>query len=284
MQMQPTEPCPNQRADNTFTPGGRSKHRLLQSCHPPVEWPPLPCLTLKHAKTCDILRNMPKRLITASVQTISAQTTVVRWIGRCRRCTRRTSPNAMLLQTDRGLACRPMWCRRAAALQETVRSTSRARDRQNSPLVRSGHHLDQASARWARYRRNRNRRRAACRSSARHPSRSSPDGVCEYGVGPFPPATISRDRAINRISLEARKRPAALAELRNLSGRKGDIEARRNIAAVKDRGSVDRLPSPTRIRPTSLGSGSEGRLLGSTVSAHAVMSVRRPTGMHSADT
>ena len=43
-----------QRADNTFAPGGRSKHRLLQSCHPSVGCPPLPCLTLKHAKTCDM--------------------------------------------------------------------------------------------------------------------------------------------------------------------------------------------------------------------------------------
>ena len=146
-----------QRADNTFAPGGRSKHRLLQSCHPSVECPPLPSLTLKHAKTCDRLRSMPKQLITVSAQTISAQTDCrpMDWV------LSQTHPqdqaNAMLLQTDRGLARRPMGCRRAAALQKTVRSTGLARDHRNSPRVWSGHHLDQASA----YRRNRNRRPAA---------------------------------------------------------------------------------------------------------------------------
>jgi hypothetical protein len=132
----------------------------------------------------------------------------------------------------------------AAALQKTVRSTSRARDHRNSPRMRQGHHLDQTSA-------HRRKRKWASGGISKFLHDGCLGGVCEHGVGPFPPATISRDRAINRISLEARKRPAALAELRNLSGRKGDIGARRNIAAVRDRGSVDRLLGPIRIRPTS---------------------------------
>jgi hypothetical protein len=40
------------------------------------------------------------------------------------------------------LACRSKRCRPAAALQETLRSTRRARDHRNSPRVRQGHHLD----------------------------------------------------------------------------------------------------------------------------------------------
>src|ERR1700686_4013662 len=93
-----------------------------------VEFPPLPCLTLKHAKACDKKRNMPKRLITASAQMISIKKDCrpLDWVSPA------TPPhdqaNAMLLQTDRGLAWRPMRCPRGAAAQETMRSTSRARD------------------------------------------------------------------------------------------------------------------------------------------------------------
>jgi hypothetical protein len=142
----------------TLTSGARCERQFALSCHPSVGCPPLPCLTLKQAKTSDSLRNMPKRLITASAQTISAQTDCrsVDW------ALSQTHPqdqaNAMQLQTDRGLACRPMRYGPAAALQETVRSTSRARDHRNSPRVWQGHHLDYASA----YRWNRNRRPAAC--------------------------------------------------------------------------------------------------------------------------
>lgn len=151
---------------------GRSS-RLL-SCRRSVEFPPLPCLTLKHAKACDKMRNMPKQLITASVQTISIQTDYRPMDWTLSATLPHDQANAMLLQTDRGSACRPMRCPRAVPSQETMRSTSRARDRRSSTRVRSGHHLDQASRCGTRYRWNRNCRPAACRSSARRPSRRSP--------------------------------------------------------------------------------------------------------------
>src|ERR1700686_257892 len=101
-----------------------------------VEFPPLPCLTLKHAKACDKMRNMPKQLITASVQTISVQTDYCPMDWTLSATLPHDQANAMLLQTDRGLACRPTRCPRAAAWQETMRSTNRARDRRSSPRLR----------------------------------------------------------------------------------------------------------------------------------------------------
>jgi hypothetical protein len=55
---------------NTYEQSERERQFAL-SCPQPVECPPLPCLTLKHAKTLNTLRIMPKQLIAASAQTIS---------------------------------------------------------------------------------------------------------------------------------------------------------------------------------------------------------------------
>jgi hypothetical protein len=98
-----------------------------------------------HSQTCktfNTLRIMPKQLIAASAPTISPKTDrrLVDWTSSETHPQRQS--NAMLLQTDHGLICRPMRCWPAATSRETVRSTCRARDRPNSSWLPKGHDLD----------------------------------------------------------------------------------------------------------------------------------------------
>jgi hypothetical protein len=147
--------------------------RLL-SCHRSVGWPPLPRLTVKRAKVCDVVRMTLKRLIVASARSISAQTG-------CRpvRCLLsdaffRDQSSAIPLHADRGSAHRQIHRPASLASQEIMRSTNQARDRRMSPLAQWGQHVDLVPVSRMRSHLHRNRRPSACRCSARHPSQRSP--------------------------------------------------------------------------------------------------------------
>jgi hypothetical protein len=145
---------------------------------------PPPCLALKHAKTLDIVRNMPKRLIEVSTQTISTQQTVGWWIGRRHGRTRTTS------RTPCG--CRPIvdWHigRCDVVLRRLCRdhALGQPRARTSEPIAGPvSARLDSSSACRMRQRWDRNRSSAACRSSAGHSSRRSLSPPWERGVEPF---------------------------------------------------------------------------------------------------
>jgi hypothetical protein len=254
LEMSPAR-CKNQRADNhlAFAEGCKRQFALILPSGGRVA--SRPRLTVRRTKMFDKPRMTLKPPITASARSSSAQTSCRRVLCLLLHAHFRGQSSASPLQAHCALAHLRVHRSASPPSQETVHSTSCARDHRE----------------WLRVQR---RRHSDCELQfrtdvhgiemivLRHVEirrvtllNSCPDGVRELGIGAFPGTTISCKAAVDWIDRCA----TWSCRARRIVCRAAMLGHGVNIAAVADRGSVDRPVSPLRMRVSS---GRVARALG----------------------
>jgi hypothetical protein len=172
----------------------RRSSRLL-SCHRSVGCPSLNGLTTKHARKFDIPRRGIKSAIIVLARLIWAQTD--RGRSSCLSVSRpsKRQSNAIGLHRNRGSECRLAACPPSLALQQTAHSTRRAGDRPGSTVSQWVPHPCRRALRGRQRHSRRDIHRLIFRSSARCPSRLSPE---HHWRTTHQVAPMSRDRPLSR--------------------------------------------------------------------------------------